>query len=143
MSVAMASMWKEALGVETQLTEEEYRVFLDSRKNHAAWDIIRLAWTADYNDAGDFLSTFRSTSPNNDTGYSNAQFDDLLDRAASTADATERRDFLESAERLMLSEYPVIPLYFLSSKKMIKPFVKGVHANLLDRIYSRHLSLAN
>ena len=141
MTVALASMWKEALGVETQLTEEEYRVFLDSRKNREAWDIIRLAWMADYNDAGDFLSTFRSTSPNNDTGYSNAEFDDLLDRAASIADAKQRRHVLESAERLMLSEYPVIPLYFLSSKKLVKSYVKGVRLSPLDRIYSKHLSL--
>ena len=118
-------------------------MFLDSRKNHEAWDIIRLAWMADYDDAGDSLSTFRSTSPNNDTGYSNSEFDDLLDRAASTADARERRDLLESAERLMLSQYPVMPLYFLSSKKLAKPFVKGAHTSLLDRIYSRHLLLVN
>ena len=117
-------------------------MFLDSRKNHEAWDIIRLAWMADYDDAGDSLSTFRSTSPNNDTGYSNSEFDDLLDRAASTADARERRDLLESAERLMLSQYPVMPLYFLT-KKLAKPFVKDVHTSLLDRIYSRHLSLAD
>jgi oligopeptide transport system substrate-binding protein len=141
-SVALASMWKEVLGIETQLHEEEYRVFIDSRKNQEGWDIIRLAWMADYNDAGDFLNIFRSASPNNDSGYSNADFDGLLDRAASTADAMQRREVLERAERLMLSEYPVIPLYFYSSKKLVKPYVKGARANPLDRLYSKHLYIA-
>jgi oligopeptide transport system substrate-binding protein len=141
MSIAIASMWKETLGIETELIDEEYRVFLDSRKDTARWDIVRLGWSADYNDAGDFLEIFRSGSSNNDTGYSNVNYDSLLDSAANSGDASYRRHVLEQAESLMLSEYPAIPIYYFSTKRLIKPYVKGVRNNPLNKLYSKHLSI--
>jgi oligopeptide transport system substrate-binding protein len=138
-AIAIASMWKEALGVDTQLISEEYRVFLNSRKDISRWDVARLSWTADFNDAGNFLEVFRSTSPNNDSGYINPQYDSLLDDATSTPDANRRKELLEKAERLMLSEYPIIPIYFYSSKRLIKPYVKGARTNPLNRLYTKHL----
>lgn len=141
MSIAISSMWKETLGIETELIDEEYRVFLDSRKDTARWDIVRLGWSADYNDAGDFLEIFRSSSSNNDTGYSNVNYDSLLDSAANSVDASSRRHVLEQAESLMLSEYPVIPIYYFSSKRLIKPYVKGAQTNPLNKLYSKHLSI--
>ncbi len=139
LAIAIASMWRDTLGVETELIDEEYRVFLDSRKDPSRWDIARLAWAADYNDAGNFLDIFRRGSPNNDSGYANARFDALLDAAAKTPDASYRRKLLEDAERVMLGEYPVIPIYFYSSKRLVKPYVKGARTNPLNRLYSKHL----
>lgn len=139
MAIAIASMWKETLGIETELINEEYRVFLDSRKDATRWEVARLGWTADYNDAGNFLDIFRRSSPNNDAGYSNTEFDSLLDRAAATESPTYRRTLLQEAEKLMLSDYPVIPIYFYSSKRLIKPYVKGAKSNPLNRLYSKHL----
>jgi oligopeptide transport system substrate-binding protein len=132
-------MWKEELGVNTELIDEEYRVFLDSRKDASRWDVARLSWVADYNDAGNFLDIFRSRSPNNDAGYSDPQFDSLLDEAATTSDPAYRKGLLEKAEDLMLADYPVIPVYFYSSKRLIKPYVKGARTNPLNRLYSKHL----
>jgi oligopeptide transport system substrate-binding protein len=141
MATAVASMWAQTLGVKTDIIEEEYRVFLESRKQPQRWDLIRLGWTADFNDAANFLDTFRADSPNNDTGYHNPGFDRLLDRAAETADTTERKALLESAERMMLADYPVVPVYFYSSKRLISPRVHGESHNPLNRLYSKHLSL--
>jgi oligopeptide transport system substrate-binding protein len=142
-SIAITAMWNEVLGVETELVEEEYRVFLDSRKDPKRWDIARLAWAADYNDAGDFLGTFQSNSPNNDSGYSNPSFDSLIDQAAKTADSDQRRKTLEKAEKLMLDDYPVVPVYFYCSKRLIKPYVIGAKTNPLGRLYSQHLRFIN
>jgi oligopeptide transport system substrate-binding protein len=140
-TIAIASMWRETLGIETELIDEEYRVFLDSRKDTARWDVVRLGWSADYNDAGNFLEIFRSGSPNNDVGYSNPKYDSLLDSAGNSADASYRRHVLEQAENLMLSDYPVIPVYYFSSKRLIKPYIKGAQTNPLNRLYSKHLSV--
>ena len=128
------------LGVQTELIDEEYRVFLDSRRDSARWDVARLGWTADYNDAGNFL-IWRTGSPNNDSGYANPHFDELLDSAAATPDSSYRRGLLETAERVMLSQYPLIPILFHSSKRLIKPYVKGVKTNPLNRLYSKDLYL--
>jgi ABC-type oligopeptide transport system substrate-binding subunit len=140
-AILVASMWKETLGVDTILTDEEFRVFLESRHDKRKWDVVRLAWTADYNDASSFLDTLRANSSNNDAGYSNPLFGKYMDEAANTADSSIRRGFLESAERSMLDDYPVIPLYYFVSKRLVKPYVLGVKPNALDRIGSKGLSL--
>ena len=93
-AILIASMWKETLGIDTELTEEEYRVFLQSRHDKKRWDIARLGWTADFNDASNFLDIFRSQSPSNDVGYNNSNFDRLSNDAATTADAMRRRNLL-------------------------------------------------
>jgi oligopeptide transport system substrate-binding protein len=141
LAIAIASMWKQTLGIDTEMIEEEYRVFLNSRKDFSRWNVVRLGWSADYNDAGNFLDTFRSDSPNDDAGYESKEFDALLDEAEKTADPTQRRNKLEAAERQMLSEYPVIPIFFFSSKRLIKPYVRGAAASPLNRLYSKHLSI--
>ena len=91
------------------------------------------------NDAGNFLDTLRTGSPNNDARYERSDFNELLDRGASTLDPTDRRQLLEDAERMMLSDYPILPIYFFSSKRLIKPYVRGADANPLNRLYSKHL----
>jgi oligopeptide transport system substrate-binding protein len=140
-AILVASMWKETLDIETEISEEEYRVFLQSRHEKARWDVVRLGWIADFNDATNFLDTFRRSSPNNDTGYDNRAFDALLDKAAATASPQDRRELLEKAEVVMLSDYPIVPLYFFVSKRLVKPYVRGVEPNPLDRLTSKSLSL--
>jgi oligopeptide transport system substrate-binding protein len=139
-AIIIAGMWKEALGIETAINEEEYRVFLQSRRDHSRWEVARLGWTADYNDASNFLDIFRKQSSNNDTGYSNPAFDVLLDRAVHTPDPESRRKILEASERMMLEDYPVIPLYFFVSKRLVKPYIKGVQSTPLNRLGSKELT---
>jgi oligopeptide transport system substrate-binding protein len=138
-AIMIAAMWKEELGVETSLVDEEFRVFLQSRHDKNKWDVVRMAWNADYNDASNFLDIFRTNSPNNDTGYANPTYDSLLDNAANAADPATRRRLLENAERVMLADYPGIPLYFFVSKRLVKPYVLGVKPNVLDRVASKAL----
>jgi oligopeptide transport system substrate-binding protein len=141
-AIIIAQMWKETLGIETVLIEEEYRVFLQSRHDKSRWDVARLGWTADYNDASNFLDTFRQHSSNNDSGYSDPSFDAKLDEAAKTADPQNRRAILEAEERKMLADYPVIPLYFYVSKRLVKTYIRGVHLNPLNRVDSKSISFS-
>jgi oligopeptide transport system substrate-binding protein len=140
-AIQVAAMWKEVLGLDTILTDEEFRVYLESRHDKHKWDVLRFSWTADYNDASSFLDTLRANSSNNDSGYSNPLFEKLLDEAANTADSSIRRGILASAERSILNDYPVIPLYYFVSKRLVKPYVSGVKPNALDRIGSKEISL--
>jgi oligopeptide transport system substrate-binding protein len=138
----VAAMWKEELGVETALSDEEFKVFLQTRKDKKRWDVIRLAWNADYNDASNFLDIFRSGSANNDTGYANSAFDSMLDAAATTSAPDARRELLESAEKILLADGSAIPLYFFVSKHLVKPYVLGFKPNPFDRIRSQFLTIA-
>jgi oligopeptide transport system substrate-binding protein len=140
-AILTAAMWKETLGVETELTDEEYRVFLTSRHDKSRWDVARLGWNADFNDASNFLDTFRAHSANNDPGFENPAFDALVDQAAATGDLPKRRQLLESAERVMLEDYPIVPLYFFVSKAMVKPYVHGFKPSPLNHMPSKALTL--
>jgi oligopeptide transport system substrate-binding protein len=141
-AIIVAGMWKDTLGIETALTEEEYRVFLQSRHDKSRWEIARLGWTADYNDASNFLDIFREHSSNNDPGYANPSFDALLDQAAHTPDSRQRSDLLEAGEKMMLADYPIVPLYFFVSKRLVKPYLKGYQSNPLNRVGSKTLRFA-
>jgi oligopeptide transport system substrate-binding protein len=140
-ALIIAAMWKDTLGIDTELIDEEFRVYLQSRHDKKKWDVVRLAWNADYNDASNFLDIFRSESANNDTGYNNPTLDRLLDKAGDSVNPNQRRDLLEAAEKTILDDYPVIPIYFLVSKRLVKPYVVGVNPNPLDRLSSKSISI--
>ena len=142
-AVLIAAMWKEVLGVEADLTAEEYKVFLESRHDASRWDVARLAWNADYNDASNFLDVLRSHSPNNDMRYENSNFDSQLDKGAVLVDATKRREMLQDAEHAMLDDYPIIPLYYYVSKRLVKPYLHGVMPNPLGHVPSKGLVFEN
>jgi len=140
-AIIIASMLKQILGVVTTLNEEEYRVFLESRHDKSRWEIVRLGWTADYNDASYFLDQFRQHSVNNDPGYSESSYDNLLAQAENEADPTKRRAILEISEKKLLSDYPIMPLYYYVSKRLVKPYVHGYRSNPLNHVLSRTITI--
>ena len=140
-ALAIQSMWRDVLGVETTLINEEFQVLLANMRERQVTEVFRSSWNGDYNDAHTFLSIFESESPWNLAGWSNAEFDSLMGRASSQLNPETRRRFLEEAERVLLAEYPVIPLYFYVSKHLVSPEVAAWEDNVLDYHYSHHLSL--
>src|SRR5690606_36473593 len=110
-AVAIASMWRENLGVETSLLNEEFRVLLARRKDPQAWQVLRLSWTGDYNDASNFLEILARGGAVIDTGYDDPEYERLLAGAAREGDPARRRALLEEVERRMLAHHPVLPLY--------------------------------
>lgn len=140
-ALAVASMWRAGLGVETSLVNEEFRVLLARRKDPEQWQILRLAWTGDYNDAANFLEILSTRGAVSDTGYDDPEYEALLAAAAAELEPARRRALLEAAERRMLEHHPVLPLYHSVSKHLVKPWVSGYRPNVLNRTYSRHLSV--
>jgi oligopeptide transport system substrate-binding protein len=139
--VAVASMWRENLGAEVTLLNEEFRVLLNRRRDPDQWQILRLAWRGDYNDASNFLEMLGVNGAVNDTGFNDAEYERLLAAAAIEPDPAQRRALLEAAERRMLADHPILPLYHPTSKNLVKPWVKGFESNVLNRTYSRHLAI--
>jgi len=141
-ALAIQAMWKDALGVQTTLVNEEFQVLLANMQAREVTQVFRSSWTGDYNDAHTFLSIMESGNPGNLPGYVSDEFDSLMLRAAKQVDLGRRRLWLEEAERVLLSDHPVIPLYFYVSKHLVSPDVIGWGDNVLDYHYSQHLSLA-
>lgn len=142
-ALAVQSMWQEVLGVESTLINEEAQVLLENIRMRDVTEVFRLSWTGDYNDANTFLSVMESDNPSNLTGFSNAEYDGLMSKASVQTDPAVRQVFLEEAEKLLLSEHPVIPLYFYVNKNMVSPRVHGWGDNVLNYHYSQHLSLSD
>lgn len=141
-AVAVQSMWREVLGVEATLINEEFQVLLANMRDAEITQVFRSAWTGDYNDAHTFLGVLQSDSASNMPRYASEQYDDLMRRAAAQVDPERRRMYLEEAERVMLSDHPVIPLYVFVSKHLVRPEVEGWGDNVLDYHYSQHLSFS-
>lgn len=138
-SIAISSMWKQVLGVKTQLVNQEWKVFLETRKRKEITQIFRDGWIGDYNDAFSFAQLMHSANGLNGSGYSSPGYDLLIDRAAVQGDPTERIRLLEEAERILLDDMPIIPIYFYVSKHLVKPWVGGYEANIMDHHYTKHL----
>lgn len=140
-ALAIQSMWRNVLGFEAKLINEEFQVLLSNMRAMEVTQVFRSAWEGDYNDPHTFLHLFESDSPSNMTGYADPEFDSLMERAASQSDPEARRLYLGEAEITLLNDHPIIPIYFYVSKHMVSPAVSGWEDNVLDYHYSRHLSL--
>jgi len=141
-ALAIQSMWRDVLGVRATLINEEFQVLLSNMRAKQVTQVFRSSWLGDYNDAHTFLQLMLTDAPSNMTGYSNPEFDSLVARAAEQTDPERRRHYLEEAERVLLSDHPVIPIYFFVSKHLVSPKVRGWGDNVLDYHYSQHLSLS-
>jgi oligopeptide transport system substrate-binding protein len=139
-AIAVARMWKEALGVETSLRAEEFKVLLQDIDRGDATQVFRASWLADYDDAYSFLQVLQSGFGINLPRYSNAAYDDLLARAANEADPGRRRALLQNAERVMIADQPVIPLYFYVAKHLVSAWVTGWRDNSMNVVYSKQLA---
>ena len=140
-AVVVAAMWKQALGVRVRLVNEEWKVFLQNRKLRRVTQAFRNTWIADANDAMDFAALLTANHPRNDSGYDNPAYEQWLAAAASVADPLARSSALEAAERAMLDDAPIVPIYFYASKHLVKLRVRGWHDNILDWHYSKDLRL--
>jgi oligopeptide transport system substrate-binding protein len=139
-AIAIASMWKEALGVQARLTAVEFKALLQDIDSGDV-EVFRSSWFGDYNDAYTFAQYFKSNFGINMPRYRSAEYDSLVGQAAVETDGAKRRQLLESAERVMLRDHPLIPIYFYVNKHLVKPEVQGWYDNVMNVVYSKDLSL--
>ena len=124
-------MWKKNLGVETRLVNQEWKVYIDAQHS-MNYQISRSAWSGDYLDPNSFLDMFVTGGGNNDTGWSNAEYDGLIKEAGRTVDTAKRLEIFQRAEELLLAESPIMPIYFYTRVHLLHPSLKGWKANMLD-----------
>jgi oligopeptide transport system substrate-binding protein len=139
-AIAISAMWKQALGAQITLHGEEFRSLMQDIDSGDV-QMFRSSWIGDYNDAYTFAQYFKSDFGVNLTHYDNPAYDDLLNRAAAETDPAERRALLQQAERIMLADQPVIPIYYYVSKNLVKPRVMGWYGNIMNVTYSKDLGL--
>jgi ABC-type oligopeptide transport system substrate-binding subunit len=133
-------MWKQVLGVNTELVNEEWKVFVNNRTMGVVTEVFRGGWIADYADPASFLNLFVSGSSLNSTFYGDSAFDALMAEAAAAGGA-ERMELLQRAEARLMQDMPVIPLYYYVSRHLVSPAVRGFENNVRDIHLSRYLEL--
>jgi oligopeptide transport system substrate-binding protein len=128
---AIQQMWKQNLGVDARLVNQEWKVYLASL--HALdYQVSRGGWIGDYVDPNTFLDCFLTGGGNNETGWSNAEYDRLIKQAARTIDPVQRYELFHRAEAILLDELPFIPLYYYTRVYLRHPDVTGWFPTLTD-----------
>ncbi|MGH2649901.1 MAG: peptide ABC transporter substrate-binding protein [Actinomycetota bacterium] len=139
---AVQQMWKENLGIQVDLVNVEWKVYLNQQAK-LDYQISRAGWIGDYVDPNTFLDMWITGGGNNQTGWSNKRYDDGIARAGcGIVDPKERMKLFNDAERLLVvEEVPIMPLYTYVNKGMLSRKVKGWHPNILDQHPLKHISL--
>ena len=140
-AIAVGAFWREGLGIETDLVREEFRVLLGNVRAGTVTQVYRGSWIADFAQPDSFLGILATNSQVNGTGWSDPEYDRLLQEAAAAGDAATRARLLATAEARLIEAVPLMPLYYYVSKKLVKPWVRGVEDNLLNVHPSRFVTL--
>ena len=127
---AVQEMWKQNLGIEINLENMEFQVLLDNRKA-GNFEIARAGWIGDYKDPMTMLDLYMTDNPQNDSKWSNKEYDELLKKAAASPDQKVRMDSMKAAEKILMEEKPIIPIYFYTQPRLEKSNVTGVYKPLL------------
>ena len=130
-AAAIQQMWRKHLGIEVSLRNAEWKVYLDDMSK-LRYQIMRRGWIADYTDPMTFIELMASWSDNNNTGWKNPAYDELVRKALAEADPARRLEFLRQAEKILVDELPILPLYFYVSQNAWKESVKGLYPSALD-----------
>ena len=140
-AIAVASMWREALGIQVDLIPMEYKSLLALRARRSEWDVLAQGWNADFLDPQNFLDVFTCGSPQNDSAYCDLRFDSELNGANGDSNEAARRSQLARAEMRLLDSYSVAPLYFAATHRLVSTRVEGAVPNPMNHNFSRDLSL--
>lgn len=142
-AVVIQQMWKEHLGINVILENQDWKVYLSSTSNNTMnYDIARAGWIGDFVDPVNFLECFISENGNNRTGWENAQYDQYITQSYKETDPEKRNQLFQKAEAILVEEVPIIPIYHYTKPFLLAPEVKGFQPNLLGYIPYHTLHLA-
>ncbi|MDU2240712.1 MAG: peptide ABC transporter substrate-binding protein [Paenibacillus sp.] len=137
-ALAVADMWKKNLGVDVKTENQEWAVFIENRQN-LNYQVARAGWSADYNDPMTYMDMWLTGGGNNDTGFSNEEYDKLIKEAKTSDDMAKRDANFAKAEEILIKDNQVLmPIYYYTNVSATKPYLKGVVLDFSGAIdYSR------
>ena len=139
-ALAIQQMWQNELGIEVELVNQDWKVYL-SREMVGDFQISRAGWIGDYEDPNTFLDLMRPNRGNNKTGWENMDFDALVEEANSINDQEKRYELLNEAEKILIDNMPIIPLYTYVRVYQLSPDVKGFNPHILDHHHPKFIYL--
>lgn len=139
-ALAVAAMWRQNLGIKSRLKNQEWKVFVNTRKGPNK-QVFRSGWIADYHDPLNFLELFHSQSHFNFYAFNHQPYDKIIEQLRSSFDPLEKSNLVAQAEHILAEQLPVIPLYHYVSRHLVNAAVTGFHDNEMDRHLSRYLDI--
>ncbi len=131
---------KQNLGLNIKLVASDgFAEFIDMR-NAGKFSIARNGWLADYNDPSTFLELWSSRNVKNETGWKNAAYDNYINAARTSTDPESRMNAYHGAEKILMDEMPICPIYFYTSFYLKNPELSGV---FFSSGYYLHLQYAD
>jgi oligopeptide transport system substrate-binding protein len=137
---AIQEMWKKNLGIDVSVLNQDWSVYLDTQRK-LNYQICRAGWVGDYLDPFTFLSLWQTGDGNNQTGWSNKKYDELMQSSLREPDLAKRLAMLKEAEAILLDELPVLPIYWYVRNFLLRPEVKGLNSSLLEHYCYKAISL--
>lgn len=137
---ALQNMWKEKLGIECTLQSQDWSVFLQSRQD-GNYQVARHGWLGDYNDPISFIDMWATGGGNNDADWSNAQYDQLVKDIKATDVRTTRYTKMHAAEKILMDEMPIAPIYYYVDIFLKNPKLEGFYSSPLGFKYFMYTSI--
>jgi oligopeptide transport system substrate-binding protein len=128
---AIQEMWRERLGVGCDIVNQEWKVFLES-VHTGNFQLARAGWASTYADPSVFLEIWAKGNGNNDTQWSNPEYDRLLRQSLTARNDTERFGIYQRMDEILVDECPVLPIFYYTRSYLLSPKVKGFWPNALD-----------
>jgi oligopeptide transport system substrate-binding protein len=135
-------MWKEVLGLDAELVNYEWKVYLENTKNLNYRSVARASWIGDFPDPITFLELFTSDNTNNRTGYHSSEYDKAIQDSWSIQDPAARLAKLKEAEALLMDDMPVIPIYYYALSELRNPKLQNAVPNPLGMYSWKDIHLA-
>lgn len=139
---AIQDMWKKNLGINVTLANQEWAVFKVTRRV-GNFQVMRSVWLGDYNDPMTFLDMWTSYSGNNNAQWratedgkfpENKEFTKLIEESKLVS-GVDRDEKLYAAEKIMMDNTIIAPLYYYTGVVMIKDKVKNWERDILGTWY--------
>ncbi|WP_166238436.1 peptide ABC transporter substrate-binding protein [Paenibacillus turpanensis] len=131
---AAAAMWKESLGVRVKIEPLAWDAFL-STMEFGNYHVARGGWAAEFNDPLAFLSMWSTSSANNTSGWRNEQYNNLIKEAYTLKESEKRMQAMFAAEKLLVEEAVVIPIYYYSGSWLQHPGLREVYLDYKGDIH--------
>ncbi|TCZ75552.1 peptide ABC transporter substrate-binding protein [Paenibacillus albiflavus] len=121
----LISQWKTNLGIDIDPEPMPGKARIE--KMHSKnFDLVLAGWSADYNDASTFLDMWYEGSPFNDVNYNSAAFTKNVLESQKETDLAKRSKLMLDAEKQLIEDMPIGPLYFSARKYLVRPNVEGM-----------------
>lgn len=137
-AIAASSMWKKNLGVEATLQNQEWKTMLDTIRT-GNYEVVRYSWNGDYNEPSTFLEILQSGNSNNNSKFTNPEYDALLQKALTVDTRQERQEIYQQAMAMLNQQMPLLPIYYYVQPQMVKPYIGGFLPDIRGNYYTQDM----